>query len=121
SNAGTPITLGLLVLDPKVLGATTACKDAVAILSKSTITKGTKKSSDPLFNMAAQLLAADLNVFSGAGSCAASTSAITQAHTLLSNYNFDGDGYSPKLTASDASLANYLGSQLDKYNNNKLC
>jgi hypothetical protein len=121
ANAGTPMTLGLLVLDPNVLGKATACKYAVAILNKSTITKGTKKSSDPLFNMAAQLLAADLNVFSGAGTCAASTSAITQAHALLDKYKFDGDSYTPKLTAADATLANSLATKLDKYNNNKLC
>ena len=121
ANAGTPITIGLLVLDPNVLGAATACKYAVNILSKKTITDGTKKASDPLFNMAAQLLAADLNVFSGAGTCAASTSAITQAQQLLVKYSFDGDGYHPKLTKADATLANSLANTLDKYNNNTLC
>ncbi|MDT4942053.1 MAG: trimeric autotransporter adhesin [Pseudonocardiales bacterium] len=121
ANAGSPITLGLLVLNPTTLGAATACRYAVAILSKSTITRGTKKASDPLFNMAAQLLAADLNVVSGAGTCAASTSAITAGHALLAKYNFDGDTYSPKLTNADANLGNQLGATLDKYNNNKLC
>jgi hypothetical protein len=121
ANAGSPFTLGLLVLDPNVLGTATACKDAVRILSKSTIGSGTKKASDPLFNMAAQLLAADLNVFSGAGTCPAATSAINQAHALLSKYHFDGNGYSPKLTKADANLANQLANTLDKYNNNLLC
>jgi hypothetical protein len=121
ANAGTPFTLGSLVLDPNVLGAATACKDAVRILSKSTIGSGTKKASDPLFNMAAQLLAADLNVFSGAGTCPAATSAINQAHALLSKYGFDGNGYSPKLTKADATLANQLATKLDRYNNNLLC
>ena len=121
ANAGTPFTLGLLVLDPNVLGRDTACRDAVRILSKSTIGNGTKKASDPLFNMAAQLLAADLNVFSGSGTCAAATSAINQAHALLLKYSFNGNTYTPKLTKSDATLANSLASKLDKYNNNLLC
>jgi hypothetical protein len=121
ANAGTPITLGLLVLNPNTLGAATACRYAVNILNKTTIDGKKKMSSDPLFNMAAQLLSADLNVVSGAGTCAASTSAITQAHALLSKYKFDGNTYTPKLTTADANLANSLATTLDKYNNNKLC
>jgi plastocyanin len=123
ANGGNPITVGLLVLDPRnsALGAATACKYATNILNKTTIDGKSKKSSDPLFNMAAQLLAADLNVQGGAGSCAASTSAITQAQQLLVKYSWDGQSYSPKLTAADANLANQLATTLDKYNNNKLC
>lgn len=120
AQAGTPETLGLLVLNPLTQSASTVCRNAVNILSKQTL--GAKKmSSDPLFNMAAQLLAADLNVGAGAGQCAASASAINQAHALLTKYNFDGNGYSPKLTAADANLANSLATTLDKYNNDKLC
>jgi hypothetical protein len=121
ANAGNPITLGLLVLNPNTLGAATACKYAVNILNKSTIDGKSKKSSDPLFNMAAQLLAADLNVQGGAGTCPAAVTAINQAHALLVKYSFNGLGYSPKLTSADANLANQLATTLDKYNNNKLC
>ncbi|HEX6701903.1 MAG TPA: hypothetical protein VF101_14345 [Gaiellaceae bacterium] len=121
ANAGTPATLGLLVLNPNTLGAATACNYAVNILSKSTIDGKKKMSSDPLFNMAAQLLAADLNVGAGSGNCAASATAINQAHALLTKYKFDGNGYTPKLTTADANLANSLATTLDKYNNNKLC
>jgi hypothetical protein len=75
--------------------------------------------------MAAQLLAADLNVAAGAGNCAASATAINQAHTLLTKYSFNGSssglGYTPKLTSADTTLANNLATQLDKYNQNKLC
>jgi hypothetical protein len=123
ANAGNPITIGLLVLNPNTLGASTACKYAVNVLNKTTINGKAKESSDPLFNMAAQLLAADLNVQGGAGSCAASTSAITQAQQLLVKYNWNGTAppYSPKLTSADTTLANQLATSLDKYNNNKLC
>jgi hypothetical protein len=121
ANSGFPITIGLLVLDPNVLGAATACKYAVNLLNKSTITSGKKKASDPLFNLAAQLLAADLNIAAGAGSCPSAVSAINAAQALLVKYNFDGNTYSPKLTAADATLANSLATTLDKYNNNTLC
>ena len=120
ANAGTPFTLGLLVLDPNVLGAATACRDAVRILSKSTISTGAKRAKDPLFNMAAQLLAADLNVFSGAQTCAAITTAINQAHALLSKYHFDGNTHT-QLSAADVNLAHTLAATLDQYNNNLLC
>ena len=59
----------LYLCSTSVLGASTACKDAVAILGKSTLS-GKKMSSDPLFNMAAQLLAADLNVVTTDSDCA---------------------------------------------------
>src|SRR5205823_3175393 len=55
-----PQLVGKLLLDPATLGAQTACVEAVDILNKSTIT-GTKMSSDPAYNMAAQLLGALLN------------------------------------------------------------
>jgi hypothetical protein len=121
ANSGNPITEGLLVLNPKTLGASTACIDAVNLLNKTTIDGKKKMASDPLFNMTAQLLGADLNVAAGAGTCAAAVSAINQAHALLVQYSFNGLGYSPKLTTSDANLANQLATTLDKYNNNLLC
>jgi hypothetical protein len=67
--------------------------------------------------MAAQLLAADLNVAAGVGSCASSATAINQAQALLVKYGFPGLTYSPKLTAADSGLANRLSATLDKYNN----
>jgi hypothetical protein len=120
AQKGTPETLGSLVLNPLTQSPSTVCKNAVAILGKSTLT-GKKMASDPLFNMAAQLLAADLNVGSGSGQCGASATAVNQAHVLLAKYGFNGNTYSPKLTTADANLANTLATTLDKYNNNKLC
>ena len=42
------------------------CLKAVSLLNKSTIDTGKKMASDPAFNLAAQLLAAKLNVVAGA-------------------------------------------------------
>jgi len=66
-------------------------------------------SSDPLFNMTAQLIAAELNRFMGAG--------INGAVLLNGKYKFNGQTYSPKLTTADTNLANCLATQLDNYNN----
>jgi hypothetical protein len=120
-KAGT-ITIGTLVLH----GGATAnvspdCSKAVNILNKTTIDGKKKMASDPLFNMAAQLLAADLNIVAGAGTCPAAIDAITAGQALLVKYGWNGLTYSPKLTAADAALANSLNTTLDKYNNNNLC
>jgi hypothetical protein len=120
ANAGHPVTAGSLVLNPNTLGARAACQDAVNLLNKSAL-GGRKMASDPLFNMAAQFLAADLNVQAGASPCPSATAAIDQALALLEKYHFDGNGYAPRLTAADASVAGQAASALDGYNNGALC
>ena len=81
---------------------------------------GKKMASDPLFNMAAQLLAAKLNGVAGA-SHACIDNTITQAEALLGKYGWNGLTYAPKLTAADAATANSLNTTLNKYNNGLLC
>jgi hypothetical protein len=97
------------------------CAKAVNILNKTTIDGAKKKASDPLFNMAAQLLAAKLNIVAGAATCSAADTAIASAQALLVKYSWNGLIYSPKLTTADAALANSLNTTLDRYNNNDLC
>ena len=97
------------------------CVYAVNLLNKSTMTTGIKMASDPLFNMTAQLVAAELNTVAGAASCGTVDSAIVQANALLTKYGFNGNSYSPKLTKADAAAANSLANTLDMYNNNLLC
>jgi hypothetical protein len=118
ANAGHPITLGTLVLDPNVLGASTACQYAVNLLNKTTISGSSKVSSDPIFNMVAQLVAADLNVSAGAGQSLAVMTLRSCAHTLLTNITFNGNTYNKPLTAAQTAQANCLATQLDRYNNN---
>ena len=114
-------TIGLLTLH----GTTLDCVKAVNILNKTTIDGKTKKASDPLFNMAAQLLAARLNVTGGAGTCPDSINAVNAAQALLVKYGWNGLTYGPPgypaLTAADATLANQLNNTLDLYNNGLLC
>jgi hypothetical protein len=113
------ITLGIITFrDPTVSGYATEC-NAVQTLSKNTFS-GVNKSSDPLFNMAAQLLAADLNVNTGDTPSSTAAAAISQAQALLVKYHWNGNGYSPALTSADAAQANSLNTILDKFNNNQI-
>ncbi len=101
-----------------------SCEVGVSILGKSDINTGKKQASDACYNLAAQLLAAQLNYSAGAGQCAQVTQAITDAQKLLDQYHFDGSGAcltnKDKAHASDYSAANTLASLLDSYNNNTL-
>jgi hypothetical protein len=98
--------------------STADCPLAVSLLNKTDFT-GAKRASDPLFNMAAQLVAASLNQAAGAYRCGSVLTAINSANDLLSKYKFNGYSYSPKLTSPDASLANSLAQKLDDYNNDR--
>jgi len=76
-------------------------------------------SSDPIFNMTAQLVGAQLNYFVGAGKNGTTTLNIQSAVLLNGAYKFDGNSYTPKLSGPDATKANCLGTQLDNYNNDR--
>jgi len=118
----TGITIGTLTLHGKTTTPKTApdCLKAVRLLNKSTINAGKKMSSDPAFNLAAQLLAADLNVKAGALTCSNAMSGINNAQTLLAGVHFDGVTHD-KLSAAQATQANNLATTLDCYNNSLLC
>ena len=93
------------------------CLKAIRLLDKSTINTGKKMSSDPLFNMTAQLVAAQLNRFMGAGINGATITNIDKAVLLNGNRQFDGITHLP-LSGAQKTLANCLATQLDRYNNN---
>jgi plastocyanin len=95
------------------------CSIAVNLLDKSTSDGKKKMSSDPLFNMTAQLLAAQLNRFMGAGINGTTIMNIDRAVLLNGKYKFNGLTYTPKLTTADANTANCLATQLDNYNNGR--
>ena len=95
------------------------CSKAENLLDKTTVDGKKKMSSDPLFNMTAQLLAAELNRFMGAGISGTTIMNIDRSVLLNGKYKFDGLSYTPKLTTADANTANCLGTQLDNYNNGR--
>jgi len=110
-----PITIGDLVVD--------TCPEAVAILSKNDLS-GKNRASDAAYNLAAQLLGAQLNVGAGAGVCPAATTAIAQAQALLDAANFNGTGTywkGGKNADANRALALSLANTLDQYNNGLLC
>ncbi|HET7272538.1 MAG TPA: hypothetical protein VFI90_15805, partial [Rubrobacter sp.] len=122
-----PQTIGDLLL-PKTA---TGCEKAVKILSKQDLS-GKSRSSDAAYELAAQLLAAKLNLAAGAETCSGVQSAIMNGQALLANgptdtppgVNFDGTGsYLPSNTNKVAlrNTALSLASTLDKYNNGDLC
>ena len=93
------------------------CTKAVRLLDKSTIDTNKKMASDPAFNLAAQLLAAELNFTAGAAKNGTVISAVNQAVLLLGKYKFDGKTHT-KISAADATTMNNLATILDNYNNN---
>ena len=94
------------------------CLKAVRLLDKSRIDTGKKMASDPAFNLAAQLLAAELNYTAGAGKTPTATNAINQAVLLLGKYQFNGKTHTT-ISAADATTMNNLAKILDDYNNNR--
>lgn len=102
------------------------CQEAVRILSKQDVGSGKQKSSDPAFNMAAQLLAAKLNAQAGAGVCPNAATAMVAGQAILDGappsyaVSFTGMGDYPK-KGQFATEANNLATSLDQYNNNYLC
>jgi hypothetical protein len=84
------------------------------------VKSGKKQASDPLFNMAAQLLAVELNLQKGSGKCAGLDTKRAEAQAFLNSYNWDGTG-TYKYKAGDAAAINALGTYFDKYNNDLLC
>lgn len=116
-DAGGSIQIGDLTVDN--------CEDAVDIVSKRDLS-GTNRANDAAYGLAAQLLAAELNLVAGAESCAALTNAVDDAQALLDDIGFDGTGtyLGPKVKGAQKTLRNEataLAATLDAYNNNELC
>ena len=96
------------------------CIAGVRILDKSTVSEGGKMASDPMFNLAAQLFAAELNLSAGAETCNAVVTAVNNAKSVLVSAKFNGIvAYTKK--GSLANQANTLAKTLDQYNNGLLC
>jgi hypothetical protein len=111
---------GLFGLYGQTATATVDCAHAVSLLDKRDFTTAnTKKASDPLFNMAAQLVAVEVNLAAGAYTCGAVSNAVTTAEGLLGKYKFTGFGYTGTVSKADATLANTTATKLDDYNNNR--
>lgn len=110
-------------LDPDVASS---CLNAVNLLSKNTL-KGVNAASDSAYQLAAQLLAAKLNIQAGADSCPEAETAIAQGQNILDGtppsyaISFTGLVTAKKRPSEFETEANRLAGILDSYNNNILC
>jgi hypothetical protein len=85
--------------------------------------QGVDRASDPAFRLAAQLLAAQLNLAAGAESCPAVDEAVQASQLLLLSLQFDGTGEPLGLEQSgqDHDVALFLTEQLSAHNVGTLC
>ncbi len=97
------------------------CELAVDLLDKRDVT-GKKRANDAAYKLAAQLLAAQLNLSAGAETCAEVVDTVNAAQGLLAGIGFDGNG--GYLRAKDGQPyhdAVALADVLDGYNQGDLC
>ena len=116
------------ILDDGFVFPITSCPVAVDILDKRKVGKpdevadGKKQASDPLFNLAANLLAAQMNFGAGVCTTEAVQGWVIEAEALLDAYDFDGDGHDNLGKKSDdGARANELATLLDSYNTGMIC
>jgi ABC-type sugar transport system substrate-binding protein len=99
------------------------CAEGVAILDTRDLESDKKRANDAAYNLARNLLAAQLNVDAGAAHSADVDEAIAEANALLTAIGFDGTGefLDPKSKGAEATLrqqALAIAAYLDAYNNN---
>jgi hypothetical protein len=84
---------------------------------------GMDQSVDPAYSLAAQLLAAQLNLAAGAEYCPAVDEAVRAGQLLLISRGFDGTGsyFSVVESSQERRAAEFLVEQLGEYNAGNLC
>jgi uncharacterized repeat protein (TIGR01451 family) len=111
-----PHTTSLL---PVTLGNYTVGAFAQAKAVFNNMNCGASSPNDAVGCLAAQLLAAKLNMKNGAGTCIAPT--IASADAFLTSIGYAGPGATYTLTAAERAEAIQLKDALDKYNNGLGC
>lgn len=94
------------------------CDEALALLLGQTATG--QETGDPTYGLAAQLLAAELNLSTGAETCPIAEEVVFGAHLVLANTRFDGARTS-LLNAEATGAVPQLTSLLTSYNLGTLC
>jgi hypothetical protein len=95
------------------------CEVGLAILSRQTIDD--KDYNELVYELAKQLLTAELNLNTGAETCPISEEAVIGAHLVLSNAVFNGTGEYSVLSEEIASAIPRLVELLKGYNAGDLC
>jgi len=100
------------------------CEIAVDVLDKRDVVRGKKMARDAAYGLAAQLLAAMLNLSGGAETCQGVVDAVNEGQALLEGIDFNGSRSYLRPKGNTANLyneANGLAYTLDTYNNGNLC
>jgi hypothetical protein len=112
-----------LLADPGIqLGnyAVPACQEALALLGGRTAAG--EESGDPVYGLAAVLLAAELNLRAGSEICPIADEAALGGHLVLASVDFDGTGeYADVLSDETANAIPRLVELLEGYNRGELC
>jgi len=123
-EAGWVILDDLLAEPGMLVGAlpVESCPQAVALLQGHDAGGG-DHTNDPAYTLAGQLLAAQLNLATGAETCPAAEQAVQAAQLLLLSLGFDGAGLylGPPAANQDVETARILVEQLQNYNVGALC
>jgi uncharacterized repeat protein (TIGR01451 family) len=112
---------------PQTIGDMTVdtCLKGVRLLGSLDLS-GRNKANDAAYNLASQLLAAQLNEDAGAEWCPVAAAAVLDGQALLDQINFAGSGdyLGPKVKGALLAKRNQalqLANTLDQYNNGNIC
>jgi hypothetical protein len=94
------------------------CEEGLALLEGRTAAGA--EVDDPIYDLAALLLTAELNLNAGAESCPIAEEAVVGAHLILASANFEGVSASP-LDAEAGGALSRLTELLEAYNRGDLC
>lgn len=119
------IVMDDLLTDPRMLVGelqVETCQQGVNLLQGRNL-EALEMKTDVAYALAAQLLAAQLNLATGSEYCPASDEAVSQAQLLLLGLHFNGTGgyLGPPLASPERETARTLMEQLASYNSGTLC
>lgn len=98
------------------------CEEGINLLQNKDV-EGFERGGDMAYQLAAQLLAAQLNLAVGAEYCPAGDQAVAAGQLLLIGQGFNGRGgyLGPPAFGQDVETAQILVEQLGDYNSGQLC
>jgi len=98
----------------------TTCEESLALLQGQTVAG--EETGDPIYGLAAGLLAAELNLGAGAETCPIAEEAVLGGHLVLAEGGFDGSGeYAAAASQEVADAIPRLVELLVAYNSGELC
>ncbi len=97
-----------------------ACQEALDLLLEHSL-ESEDRAGDAAYQLASQLVTAELNLGAGAAYCPAVDGAVIAAQTLLASANFDGRGRYWEVDSGTRQAAQGIVGQLQRYNSGTLC